>query len=59
MAKDRNPNSKNNSDAYPGRINPESIRSKNDPDSGTLKQHESDLARLDRMHPVEKGGRGK
>jgi len=56
MAKKPNPNTTR--DAFPSDIRPDSIRSKNDPDVGALKKHKADIARLDRMHPPSKGGRG-
>ena len=58
MAKSSNPNTKNNSDAYPGRVSGDSIRNKIDPETGAREQHERDLARLDNSQPREKGGRG-
>jgi hypothetical protein len=60
MAKDKqhNPSTKNNSDPYPGRVNPESMRSKIDPDNlGVRKQHERDISKLDRGLGPERGGR--
>ena len=52
-----NPNTKNNGDPYPGRVNPGSIRSKNDPDTGAREQHERDISKLDRGLGPERGGR--
>ena len=46
MAKSSNPNTKNNSDAYPGRVSGDSIRNKIDPDTGAREQHERDLGTL-------------
>ena len=57
MAKKINPNSTPN--PFPADVRPGSIRRQNDADTGALKKHEADIARLDRMHPAEKGGRGK
>lgn len=52
-----NPNTKENSDAYPRGFNADAVRKQIDPDSGAAAQHESDLAKLDREHGPLKGGR--
>lgn len=58
MAKEKvNPN--DTGDPYPSDIHTDRIRNSDDRDTGALDKHERDIARLDRMHPSEKGGRGK
>ena len=55
MAKQTSTNTQNNRYPYPQK----SVPSRNRGESNSSAQHEKDIAKLDRMHPPEKGGCGK
>ena len=55
MSKNTNTNTHNNRNAWPQ----DNVPSRNRGESDNVQQHERDLAKIDRMHPPEKGGNGK